>query len=132
LFDQLAGAKDMLLLLLKELSIFVQVQVANVGFFNVLRCSSCLVCDDYGFATDMGILPLLHFDIMLGMYWLEEFSPMKVHWKHKWMEIPYKGSTAFFLQGIVPGLPNEVVVCICILVDAPSSPPIVPLKCLLF
>jgi hypothetical protein len=72
--------------------------------------------DEYAFKTDMKLLNLQHFDMILGMDWLEEFSTMKVHWKHKWMAIPYNGSTAF-VQGIVPLLPDELVVHICALVE---------------
>jgi hypothetical protein len=30
-------------------------------------------------------LPLSFYDIIVGMDWLERFSPMKVDWKLKWM-----------------------------------------------
>lgn len=81
----------------------VQVQVANG---NLLQCTAFLPqaqwsVSDYSFALDLKILPLHHFDMILGMDWLESFSPMKIHWKHKWMAIPYDGTTAL-LQGMVP------------------------------
>jgi hypothetical protein len=64
------------------------------------------------FTADMKILPISHFDIILGMDWLESFCPMQVHWKHKWMPIPYQGATTL-LQGITPTVPEEVLVHIC-------------------
>jgi hypothetical protein len=37
--------------------------------------------DDVSFVSDFKILPLTHYDIVLGMDWLETFSPMQVHWR---------------------------------------------------
>jgi hypothetical protein len=48
------------------------------------------------------------------MDWLEKYSPMRVHWKNKWMEIPYENQTVS-LQGIIPHMPDEVVVQLCAL-----------------
>jgi len=46
------------------------------------------------FTTDMKVIPLSHYDLIVGMDWLESFSPMKIHWKHKWMYIPFQGASA--------------------------------------
>jgi hypothetical protein len=46
------------------------------------------------------VLPLGSFDIILGMDWLQAFSPMKINWKSKWMSIPY-GSKSVLLQGLL-------------------------------
>lgn len=75
--------------------------------------------DEYKFISNLKVLPLGHFDMILGMDWLESFSPMQVHWKHKWMVIPYQGVTAVF-QGISPINLNEVIVHVCSIV--PSTP----------
>lgn len=77
------------------------------------------------FSSTLKILPLSHFDLIIGMDWLESFSPMKVHWKAKWMCIPYEGSTVF-LQGITPPVTDELVIQVCSLspvsqVDAVTS-----------
>jgi hypothetical protein len=74
----------------------VKVQIANRG---ILHCSSVLTdvewsVEGYKFVSHLKVLPLGHFDMILGMDWLESFSPMQVHWRHKWMAIPYQGSTA--------------------------------------
>lgn len=92
----------------------MSVRVANGG---LLHCSATIPAaqwsvGDYSFTTDLKILPLQHFDMILGMDWLELHSPMKVHWKHKWMAVPYKDTTTF-IQGIVPHLPEEVLVHVC-------------------
>ncbi|WVZ48794.1 LOW QUALITY PROTEIN: hypothetical protein U9M48_000203 [Paspalum notatum var. saurae] len=66
----------------------------------------------YQFSSDLKILPLQHFDLILGMDWLEAFSPMRVHWKQKWIAVPYLGSTAV-LHGISSALPDQLVVQLC-------------------
>lgn len=87
-------------------------------FFSLLQAQWSV--DSYSFASDLKVLPLQHFDIILSMDWLEEFSPMKVHWKHKWMAIPYEAATAL-LQGIVPAILNKLVVHICCVVASPMA-----------
>lgn len=89
----------------------ISVQVANG---TVLHCQSVLPqaswsVGQYTFSSDLCILPLHHFDMILGMDWIESFSPMKVHWQHKWMVIPYHGSSAF-LQGDCQSIAEDVVV----------------------
>ena len=86
----------------QQLSDAISVQVANG---NVMLCSTHLPAavwkiQNYHFSSDLRILPLQHFDLILGMDWLESFSPMKVHWKLKWLSIPYQNST-ILLQGIL-------------------------------
>jgi hypothetical protein len=41
----------------------------------------------YQFTSNIRVLPLSAFDMIIGMDWLESFSPMQVHWKHKWLTI---------------------------------------------
>jgi hypothetical protein len=65
--------------------------------------------NEYSFTSDIKIIPLEHFDFILGMDWLEQFSPMKVHWNLKWMAIPYQGYTAL-LQGTLQPVPDAVLV----------------------
>jgi hypothetical protein len=54
------------------------------------------------FHSDLKVLALQSYDMILGMEWLERFSPMKIHWAHKWLSIPYNNGT-ITLQGILPG-----------------------------
>lgn len=61
------------------------------------------------FCADLKVLQLITYDMILGLDWLERFSPMKVHWAQKWMHIPYQG-TSVCLQGIVPTLPTDSLV----------------------
>lgn len=43
------------------------------------------------FISDAGILHLQCYDMIVGEDWLEECSPMVVHWKNKVMTFTYKG-----------------------------------------
>ena len=48
------------------------------------------VCE---FQSNLRILPLQTYDLIVGMDWLELYSPMMVHWAEKWLVVPYQGST---------------------------------------
>jgi hypothetical protein len=78
----------------------VTVQVADGGnvscsqFFSSIPWS----VQGYTFFTDFRVFPLKTYDAVLGMDWLEQFSPMKINWTEKWLSIPYKGHTVV-LQG---------------------------------
>jgi len=48
---------------------------------------------DLAFHSNLKILPLKAYDIIIGMDWLESFSPMTVHWQQKWLQIPYGDQT---------------------------------------
>jgi hypothetical protein len=37
------------------------------------------------------VLTLASYDVVLGMDWLEVFSPMQIHWQEKWISIPFQG-----------------------------------------
>ena len=96
----------------------ISVQVANG---QLLHCQDLLpqaqwFVGDFSFTYDLRVIPLHHFDMILGMDWLEQFSPMKVHWQQKWMSIPYNGSTAL-LQGELPNFSDDIVVHLCTMVD---------------
>jgi predicted aspartyl protease len=43
------------------------------------------------FQSTFRVLPLKAYDAIVGMDWLESFSPMQVHWRDKWLLIPYQG-----------------------------------------
>jgi hypothetical protein len=45
------------------------------------------------------VLPLQCYDIILGMDWLEQHSPMVVDWKKKLLSFDYQGEKVV-LQGI--------------------------------
>ena len=67
------------------------VRVADGGS---LLCSAEVSCAEwsvqgYTFHSTLRILQLGSYDMIVGMDWLEAFSPMRVDWQHKWMNIPY-------------------------------------------
>jgi hypothetical protein len=56
------------------------------------------------FCCSFKVIHLPYYDVILGMDWLEMFSPMTVDWKHKWLSLPHSGSTVV-LQGYQPLVP---------------------------
>lgn len=99
----------------------VKVQVANGG---VISCSSAYPEAEWSiqgclFKQQLRVLPLLSYDLIFGMDWLESFSPMKVHWRHKWMVIPYNDTTAV-LQGILLAIAEELLIQITSVQAQPS------------
>lgn len=84
-----------------EETISIQVRVANG---QVMQCHTSVIqtllsIQDHHFQMDFKVLHLTLYNVILGMDWLEQFSPMQVHWCHKWMLIPYQGRT-MLLQGV--------------------------------
>jgi hypothetical protein len=51
------------------------------------------------FSASTRVLELPHYDLILGMDWLERFSPMWVHWRRKKLRFTYNGKD-ITLQGI--------------------------------
>jgi hypothetical protein len=60
------------------------------------------------FYSDFKVLHLQQFDVILGYDWLEQFSPMKIHWTAKWVSIPYESRTVV-IQGVLSELGGDVV-----------------------
>ena len=58
------------------------------------------------FVSDAGILPLKCYDMIVGEDWLEECSPMWVHWKKKVMKFTYLGKRITLF-----GVQNETSKC---------------------
>lgn len=92
----------------------LSVRVANG---DVMQCTTCLpgavwTIQQYQFTHDFQVLPLTAYDIILGMDWLQLFSPMKVDWSQRWLAIPYNGATVR-IQGVLPSgtdSPDELLV----------------------
>jgi hypothetical protein len=55
----------------------------------------------YHFHSTLKVLDIGTCDMIIGMDWLQAFSPMKIDWNQKWLLIPY-GSSHIALQGIQP------------------------------
>jgi hypothetical protein len=90
------------------------VRVANGQI--VQSCSELLQTkwsvQGYVFQSDLRVLQLQSFDMLIGMEWMERYSPMKVHWSQRWMSIPYSG-THVTLQGMIPGYLTIILFYCC-------------------
>lgn len=78
---------------------------ANVKIANgqMMRCESAILgcqftLDGHLFQHDLRILHLDSYDLILGIDWLERYSPMQIHWQAKWISLPHNG-TIVLLQG---------------------------------
>jgi len=95
--EQLAALKPNWKLLEKPL----QVRVANGS---ILTCTHEVtdcpwLIQGHQFHTTFRILPLQCYDAILGMDWLEQFSPMEIQWAQKWLTFHYQGEKVK-LQGL--------------------------------
>ena len=59
--------------------------------------------------------------MIVGMDWLEAFSPMRVDWQHKWMSIPY-GQHHVVLQGLLPDSDHHSIMQLCHIAASTPSP----------
>jgi hypothetical protein len=78
----------------------VTVKVADGGH---IQCSHIFKAAEwtiqgYTFYTDFRVFPLSTYDVVVSMDWLEQFSPMKINWKDKWISLSYQGNL-ICLQG---------------------------------
>jgi hypothetical protein len=78
-----------------------KVRIANGG---ILTCDQQLsACtwwsQGHSFTTDLRILALGCYDMVVGMDWLESVSPMTVNWVHKTLQFQHKGESVF-LRGV--------------------------------
>jgi len=99
---------------IQQLPVPLQVQVANG---EVLTCSSYIPAASWSihncqFTSDLKVLPLTSYDMILGLDWLEAHSPMEVHWGQKWIYLQHHGSSVH-LVGILPELPVGAVLQLC-------------------
>jgi len=70
------------------------------------------------------VLPLPQYDLIVGMDWLAQHSPMQIDWRYKQMLITYRGSK-IFLQGQLDSLPDGSVLQVAAVTseeDSVSSP----------
>lgn len=87
----------------------VSVRVANGA---IMHCDTSIpdavwTIHQYHFQHTLKVLPLASYDIVLGMDWLQMFSPMKVDWRQRWLVVPYNGTTVRLHDSSVP--PGEEV-----------------------
>ncbi|WVZ90589.1 hypothetical protein U9M48_036876 [Paspalum notatum var. saurae] len=106
----------------------LEVQVANG---QILQCTAQLPQLPWSvqgcqFQTDVKVLTLSSYDMILGLDWLSSFSPMRVHWHHKWMSIPYHGSNVLLL-GDNAVLPKDSLLHIYSVDTQDNQQPVSPL-----
>ncbi|WVZ91209.1 hypothetical protein U9M48_037412 [Paspalum notatum var. saurae] len=103
------------------------VQVANG---NQMICRSELnnatwSVQGVSFCSNMKILPLTSYDLIVGMDWLETLSPMHIHWAQKWIQFYFQGQS-IILQGELPPNYELTVLELSVLVDDPQDSVIPP------
>ena len=91
------------------------VRVANG---NTLHCTTHIPAaiwflDSVQFQSDLKVLPLSTYDMILGLDWLEKYSPMKVHWGQQWISFAYQGSTVLIQGSDAAVLPPDTVIELC-------------------
>jgi hypothetical protein len=81
----------------------MKVKVANGGIMvcekEIPQCAWSIQGET--FHTNLKLLSLGSYDVILGMDWLVRHSPMKVHWLEKYMSFRH-GGRKIRLQGILP------------------------------
>jgi hypothetical protein len=87
---------------------------------------------DYSFQHDLRVLPLDSYDLILGMDWLKLFSLTEVHWKAKWLSLPFNGTTVL-LQGLTSSSNEDMIFQLLVVEDTEAAVPSaeLPLLCLL-
>ncbi|CAD6333962.1 unnamed protein product [Miscanthus lutarioriparius] len=78
----------------------------------------------YTFHSTLKLIPIGSYDMIIGMDWLQAFSPMKVHWVQKWIQIQY-GSVV--LQGELP-IPSECTLVQVFQVNDSEPEPVIPVE----
>jgi hypothetical protein len=76
--------------------------------------------DSCQFHSNFRILELSAFDAIVGMDWLQAFSPMQVHWEQKWIAIPYQDDWSV-LQGLDFVQPSSVCLQLFAVEDTAQS-----------
>jgi hypothetical protein len=99
------------LLQLQRTLVQATIKIANG---QILQCTTAIMgrqfsLGPYSFQHDLHVLPLDSYDLILGMDWLELYSPIEVHWQDKWLSIPYNGDTVL-LQGITSSGDSKIVI----------------------
>lgn len=88
------------------------VKVANG---QILYCTSALLGCTFAlgecqFQHGLRILPLESYDLILGIDWLELYSPMEVHWRSKWLCLYLTKEKPWCLQGLTAASETDIVI----------------------
>jgi hypothetical protein len=76
-----------------------QYKLLTVRYYTVISIfqQAVWLVQGCSFTTDLKLLPLQSYDMILGLDWLSSFSPMQNHWQQKWIAIPYDGATVVLI-----------------------------------
>jgi len=108
---------------LQTLQFPVQVMVANGQVLTCTQFAPAAVWSIQGleFQSDLKVIPLSYYDMILVMDWLTSHSPTKIHWAHQWLQIPYQQTTVQ-LTGTLSSLPEGTILQLCS-VETLEQPP---------
>jgi hypothetical protein len=70
---------------------------------------TCWELQGLQFCSDLKVIQLGHFYMVLGYDWLAQFSPMQIHWGAKWLAVHSDGRTVV-IQGLMSKLHDGDVV----------------------
>lgn len=96
-----------------QLPVSLQVKVANGS---ILQCQTELpsvhwAVQGHQFCSSLKLLPLSNYDVILGMDWLEQNSPMDIDWLNKSLSF-HHDDHFITLSGVVPSVPQaEALSC---------------------
>ncbi|XP_037412327.1 uncharacterized protein LOC119275560 [Triticum dicoccoides] len=102
-----------------------KVQKVRIAGGGQLECSSWIPncgwsVGGHQFVNDFKILPLQHYDGIIGMDWLSAQGTMSVNWLQKWLSFDYKG-TKVVLQGDLPSECEFIVVELQLIQDTQET-----------
>lgn len=86
----------------------IQVTVANGAKLQSHQMVSNFTWWSQGntFSTDARILQMPYYDLVLGMDWLEKYSPMWIHWKRRLLRFTHEGKRIS-----LKGVKDELTTC---------------------
>jgi hypothetical protein len=107
-----------LLMLLSGVSNLSQPVIVQIANGQVVHCTqgfhqSVWSIQGVQFVSNLKVLPLPYYDLILGMDWLKSHNPMHVDWSNKWMTVNVAGQLVQ-LHGLQPSLPTHYVVELCV------------------
>jgi hypothetical protein len=106
-----------------QMSKHVRVQVANgqvlQSVLEIINAQWSI--QGVSFMSDLKILPLPYYGMIVGMDWLESHSPMRVDWLNKWITITQHGRIVQ-LHGLQPTLPKCSVIEVFLIEDYAQLP----------
>jgi hypothetical protein len=100
----------------------IRVKVANG---QIVTCTSEIrqaawYIQDNKFVANLKVIPLPYYDIILGIDWLQQHSPMNIVCLNKWVILQSNGNS-IILHGLQPSVPAFSLIEVQLLADADSD-----------